>query len=642
MMLATETTPEGLQNLRESLSSVRKTLLTPPSREPLSEWANKNIRLGVGSPEPGPFRWERSPYQKEMMDVAADPLVERVVFMTSAQVGKTSILLNVAGFYMANDPSPTMFVMPDKASAESLSQTKLEPIIESSPVLRARIAAKSKRDGGNRKLEKVFSGGYLVLVSAKSAHSLRSRSVRVLLLDEIDAYEATLGDEGNPVRIAEARTSNFPNKKLILCSTPTTKDFSPIEREFLGGDQRYFHVPCPHCGEYQELRWGGRETDYGIKWDGDDQRTVRYRCSHCHEDIKENHKLQMMLKGKWVVTNPNGHYPSFHISSLYSVWVSWEQLVREWLEVCKYPEKVPSFFNLRLGLPYEDKGNQIEHGELAERLSQYDAQVPTGVGVLTAGVDVQHSWIEVAVWGHGAGEEMWLVDTAQLVGETVQGEVWDALAETLKTTYKTKGGRTVGISAVAIDAGDQTEVVNRNVVNLRSKGVNNVFPVKGFDGSRSVFEWSRFKASGKPRLGIVGSSQAKGILYARLKNVKTVGSGYIHFPATVHPEVLDQINSERKVTVYDKGNVPKTYWRKLRDRNEQLDCLVYAYAAFHSLPSHVKNGVNTFVDHNTDDVGTPSDPTPAPTHDTPNVLRRSPVGMPRMKGGLLGGGFWKP
>lgn len=635
-----QSSPEGLHNLRETLANTRRILFTPASRKPLSEWSNEFIRLGVGSPEPGPFRWERAPYQKEILDVAGDPRIERVVVMSSAQVGKTSLLLNVAGYYIANDPSPTMIVMPDKASAESLSQTKLEPIIDASPALKSRIAAKSKRDGGNRKLEKVFTGGYVVLVSAKSAHSLRSRSVRVLLLDEVDAYESVLGDEGSPIKIAEARTSNFPNRKIILTSTPTIKDFSTIEREFLAGDQRHFHVPCPLCGVYQELRWGGRETTYGIKWDDENPRTARYRCESCAGDIKDSHRLQMMLKGRWVVANPGGFHPSFHISSLYSVWVSWESLVKEWLEINKYPEKIPSFFNLKLGLPYEDKSNQIEQGELTDRCHEYDAQVPTGVGVITAGVDVQHSWIEVGVWGHGANEEMWLLDTYQLIGETSQNEVWEQLADALKTKYTTVSGKLVGIQTTAIDSGDQTELVIRNVSNLRSKGLT-IFPTKGFDGSRAVFEWSRYKNAGKPRLGIVGVSQAKGILYQRLKHVKTVGPGYIHFPASVHPEVLDQINSERKITVYDKGNVPKTFWKKLRERNEQLDCLVYAYAAFHSLPKTVTQNVSTLAEQFGSGSG-PADKQDSTSEKPPTITHRT-VNLPRRTGGLLGGGsMWGP
>jgi phage terminase large subunit GpA-like protein len=236
-------TPEALALLSTRLDAIRRQLLTPPMRCSLSEWCDTNRYLGYGSSEPGLWRTSRAPYQKEPLDIAGDQRTQRMVIMAAAQTMKTSVLENVIAYYMAHDPCPIMAVMPDNSMAESFSMVKLEPMIEESPALRTLVASKSKRDGGNKKLEKLFPGGFVTLVSSKSAHSLRSRSIRVLLLDEVDAYEASIGDEGDPIRLAEARTTTWPNRKIILTSTPTLKDISRIEREFLASDQRYFNVP---------------------------------------------------------------------------------------------------------------------------------------------------------------------------------------------------------------------------------------------------------------------------------------------------------------------------------------------------------------------------------------------------------------
>lgn len=570
------------KTLRESLQLIRETLLTPPVQSDLSVWSDNNIVLGATSPEPGLWRTDRTPYLREILDVCGDFKTQRVVVMASAQVGKTSVIINTSAFYIAQDPCPIMIVQPDKSMAESFSIAKLEPIIQESPILRKLVVSTRKRDGGSKRLEKVFNGNSLVMVSAKSAPSLRGRTIRVLLLDEIDAYDATLGDEGDPVRLAEARTSNFPNRKIILTSTPTVKHFSRIEKEYERSDQRKYHVACPHCQHRQVLRFGTDETPYGLKWQKGNPDDVKYLCESCNVLIDESSKLQMLLKGEWVKANPSSIVAGFHISALYSPWTSWREIAKEWLELYKLPDKRQSFYNLKLGEPYEDTENTINSAELIDHISVYGSQVPKGVGVLVAGVDVQESWIEAAVWGYGIGEEMWLIDTVQLMGQTSQQQVWDDLAYFLRTQYKTYSGDMISIERAAVDTGYLTSIVFKQLRDMKRTGLS-VIPIKGFDGARSSFDWSRTKEAGKLRLGMVGTHTIKHIFFSRLKNIKEHGGGYVHLPSGVHEEILAQLLSERKVVVYNKHKVPIVKWEQLRDRNEQLDCVVYSYAILQSL-----------------------------------------------------------
>jgi phage terminase large subunit GpA-like protein len=46
------------------------------------------------------------------MDAMSDPTIEVVVWMSSAQVGKTEVVNNVVGYYIDQDPSPMLAVMP--------------------------------------------------------------------------------------------------------------------------------------------------------------------------------------------------------------------------------------------------------------------------------------------------------------------------------------------------------------------------------------------------------------------------------------------------------------------------------------------------------------------------------------------------
>ena len=129
----------------------------------------------------------------------------------------------------------------------------------------------------------------------------------------------------------------------------------------------------------------------------------------------------------------------------------------------------------------------------------------------------------------------------------------------------------------------------------REQGLN-IIAGKGFDGARAIFEWSRYKTTGKPRIGLVGSSAAKSILYARIKSVQVHGPGYVHFPSNVNQEILEQILGERKITIFGKGSAPKQIWKKLRARQDQLDCFVYAYAALHSLSPNILQSMPMLIE----------------------------------------------
>ena len=95
---------------------------------------------------------------------------------------------------------------------------------------------------------------------------------------------------------------------------------------------------------------------------------------------------------------------------------------------------------------------------------------------------------------------------------------------------------------------------------------------------------SRAYASSRAvQLFAVGVDEAKGLLYARLR-LREPGPGYCHFPISGAYDVryFDGLTAEKAVTRYRKGR-PHREWVKLRERNEQLDCRVYAMAALYLL-----------------------------------------------------------
>lgn len=572
--------PTALQDLKTRLRTVRRKLLTPAPRLNLSEWASRYRYISAEyTATPGFYHWDLAPYQKEIMDVAGDHRVRQMVVMSSAQVGKTTVLENIIAYYMANDPAPIMMVMPTLTDAKDFSSARIELMCKDSPILRGLLKDKRVRDSGNTVMRKQFPGGMLYFTAANSPTGLRAKSIRVLLLDEVDAYPAstTGGKDGDPVTQAIARVTSFWNSKVILTSTPTIKDFSRIEKEFLQSDQRYFHIPCPHCGEYQRLVWEN------IKYENDDPTTAFLVCVKNGCVIDESEKPAMLRKGKWVASNPASPIPGFHISALYSNQpnASWKALVAQWLVVKKDRETLKGFINTKLGETFEDKGERIEAHVLMERMETYDAPCPTGVGVITAGVDIQGNRIEVAVWGHGARDEKWLLDTDQIFIDPGTEAAWNELATTLARRYKTKSGVEVGIRVAAVDSGYLTENVYKFVRRYNGNKNIKVIPVKGStEAGRPILGKGKALLKQGVVLHTVGTDTAKDHIFSWLR-VEEPGPGYVHIPDGVDREVLEQLTSE-KVLRYTIGGRAVRRYEKTRERNEQLDMAVYALAALYT------------------------------------------------------------
>jgi phage terminase large subunit GpA-like protein len=56
-------------------------------------------------------------------------------------------------------------------------------------------------------------------------------------------------------------------------------------------------------------------------------------------------------------------------------------------------------------------------------------------------------------------------------------------------------------------------------------------------------------------------------------------AGYVHLPKGTEAEWVKQLVGEQRVTVKTKRGFTRLEWQKLRERNEALDCRVYARAA---------------------------------------------------------------
>lgn len=570
-----------------------RSALKPDPILTVSEWADEHRMLSKkSSSEAGRWRTERTPYLKEIMDaLSVMSPVRKVVLMKGAQVGGTECGNNWLGYIIDHAPGPVMFVLPRIEDAKRNSKLRIDPLIEETPKLSAKIGSAKSRDSDNTILQKGFEGGELVMTGANSAAGLRSMPARYLFLDEVDAYPLDVEGEGDPISLALARSRTFARRKAFLCSTPTIDGYSKIHQEFELSDKRFFNIPCPHCTKKQVLKFDN------LKWEKNKPETALYYCEHCGEAIEERFKTRMLNAGEWVPTAESDTH-GFHISALYSPlgWFSWADIAKDYedakreLEVEKKHDKMRVFVNTILGETYKEPGEAPEWQRIYLRREPYKiGTVHERVAFLTCGVDVQKDRLEMEVVGWGRGLESWSVEYEVLSGDTSQEKVWDDLANYLQKIFHTSDGRGLPIHLTAIDSGFNTQQVYNF---CRRFSTRRVVPVKGFEELATMYAPPRAvdvkMSNGRTyRRGVkywpVGVSVIKSEIYGLLKIDPPVAGapipkGLCHFPE-YDEEFFRQLCAEKVSIKKNRKGFTVMEWVKDRERNEALDVRVYNRAA---------------------------------------------------------------
>jgi len=551
-------------------------VLRPPPDLTVSQWADSFRRLSAEvSAEPGRWDTSRAEYQRGILDALNDPAVETIVVMSSAQVGKTEILLNIVGYYIDQDPSPILLLQPTLNMAEAFSKNRLAPMTRDTPVLRGKIADPRSRDSGNTLLHKKYSGGHITMAGANSPASLASRPIRVVLCDEVDRYPASAASEGDPVNLAKKRTTTFFNRKIVLTSTPTIKGESRIELAYKQTDQRKYLAVCPHCEDAAELTWDR------VTWDSDPS-DAALMCKECGSKWSESDRQAAIANGYWQATAEFTGAAGFHLSELYSPWSTPAIIAKSFLEA-KHAgtELLKTWTNTSLGQTWEEKGEQPDDSLLMQLREHFPSHLPKDVSVLTIGADVQGDRIEYELVGWSADEQSWSIDYEIIPGDPTQDHVWAEFKRRIKERYLHESGAYVSVSQVCIDAGYLT----KHVQDFCGKLGLHVTPVIGRAGpgrpvvptlKQRVARLRKRRKSG-PVSEIVGVDEAKAHIYRRLL-IPSGSPKSCHFPDDRDAEYFAQLTAEKLLIKYHRGKLTRE-WVKTRERNEALDCRVYAYAA---------------------------------------------------------------
>lgn len=572
--------------------------IKPMERLTPSDWADKYRFLSSSaSAEPGRWRTSRTPYLREIMDrLSPYDECEEISIMKGAQLGFTEAGFNAIGYFIHLDPCSIMYIMPTLDTIKRNSKMRITPMIEATPVLSNKIMKARKKDSGNSMFQKDFPGGTLIMAGANSASSLRSVPIKVVVLDEVDAYPSDLDGEGSPIDLAKARTRTFAKRKLMYFSTPLVHGSSVIEGKYLESSQRKYFVPCPHCSEMQYLDFKK------LKYDKDERKkpiNIRYECIKCKKGISEHHKTEMLAGGEWRDTFPkkaDKKKYAYQINSLYSPlgWYSWKNAIEDWLLAQDKADKLKVFVNTVLGETWLEKGEVPEWENIYNRRIQYDiTKPPKAVIMITIGVDVQIDRLELEIKGWGKNQISYSLGYRIIAGETSKSKVWEELGKVLKETWVREDGLVIPVRRMAIDTGYNTAFVYDF---CRAHSPKIVTPIKGQETLAVMYSMGQAVDHKKSRrkhnlkglvLYKVGVSIIKSELYGRLKkkiefNEETgkqeIPHGYLFFPQEYNQHYFKMLTAEQLQKKIVNGYT-RYFWEKIRERNEALDCNVYARAA---------------------------------------------------------------
>ncbi len=589
----------------------------------VSQWAEAYRVIAEGTASKyGKWRNDFAPHLVGMMDAFCDPNVEMLAMMLAAQVGKTEVLLNCLCYVADVDPGPALLVMPDEDEVAKIMGERVEPTCRATPRLARQL---SKRKNDNLKDRLRLERMTLFTAGAGSTAALASRAIRYLFCTEVDKFPRKSGKEADPVMLAHNRTKTFRHdRKTVIESTPTTVA-GLIFREFELGDQRRWHVPCPHCGVYQQLlfsqvKWpeGERHPDTIMR-----KQLAWYECVECQQPIPDDevHKRKMNSRGVWVPKGAevdldgvvHGAVPSsrasFQISALVPNWQTWSEVVAQFLRSKDDRYLLMDFVNSWLGEPFAEQDDKL-YPELIEAcIDEYPAgSVPKEAVLLTAGVDVQKGllyWV-VRAWGRGM--------TSWLVAYGVAPDFAALENHVVKASWPRLGGEGKRLQAryIGVDTGYRTDESYAFAVRHRAR----VLPTKGqAQIIGSPVRPARVELNRHGR-GLVGGIVLMHVdtnffkdQVARHIRVKRGEHGAWRIHADPGPDYCRHLVSEHKVLLPQKKQHRTSEWqpRPGGAANHWWDCEVIAAAMAHHA------GVYTLQPKATDDdIPAVSAPPPRP------------------------------
>ncbi|WP_314408900.1 terminase gpA endonuclease subunit [Pseudomonas kuykendallii] len=574
------------------------------------EWADKHFYMSAESSY-NEGKWTTDPFQVAILNAMGNDLIAVVNFVKSARIGYTKLLLANVGYKIQHKRRNVMMWSPTDPDAEDISKSHVNGLIRDVPVIRELAPWIDRKHSDNTLGQKIFANRRTLWIrGGKASRNYREKSADEVIYDELSNFDANIEGEGDPVTLGDKRLDGAVYPKSIRGSTPKLAGTCQVTKAADESPHRLrFHVACPHCHQEQTLKWGGKDCEFGVKWEKNalgEATKVWYVCEHCAAIFFHPDMVEASKNGRWICENTGiwtrdamdwfdqagepvntPRSVSFFAWAIYSTWSTWLKLVGEWLKVKDDRQKLITFVNTTLGETWEDdQGEKLDWEQLHGRREVW-AGIPARAVTLQGGIDTQDDRYEGRVWAFGAGEEAWLVHRFILMGDPASEELRRKVGVEIHRQFTRADGVVMKVDRWCWDSGGH--YTDEVYAESRKHGIQWVVPVKGANKyGKPIANFPRARTKGsRVYLTEVGTDNAKEVIYSRLRlqpDLARQGDpqpGVVHLPANddiCDETELKQLTAERKVLKIEKGQ-RVSRWDAAGRRNEALDCFVYALAA---------------------------------------------------------------
>jgi phage terminase large subunit GpA-like protein len=516
-----------------------------------SRWVEQNVVIPDNgfNAEPGPFRFDRTPYWREVLDTLTDTTVREIWVYKANQVGFTQLMMAAAAYCAAQDPGALALLMPDEDSVDELFAEQLVPLINASPEV---AKLKTGRAWDSTSHELWLSTMPILGIYSGSAAKLEKRPLRYVIADEINLLKDLPGESSAIQRSLKRITTWQHRGKALFGSKPTTTDGAVTKGYESSPDKRRYLMPCARCGKYHEWLWsqvkGFRDAPGNDKWDRANwvklNHAAHYECPNCRGVVTEPERLACVRAGRWVSGTMDGEKWSpaqkvsdsgtvsgnrvaservgFYAWSIVSPWVPMHMLAGEFIEAEGDADRTRGFRNARLALPYHEVSKSTRPSAVRDKrgIAPPPLIVPRWTTGIFTTVDVQADWVRYVIraWGGGFKSQL-LVDgfihesNAPVAVELRKEWVWAEMVRVgLESRLEVEGGGVASPSAMLVDSGDGGRT---NEVYAFADRDPRILPTKGMSkrGAKLFYE-----SHPKPgvRLWMVDTEHYKSALHSLL------------------------------------------------------------------------------------------------------------------------------
>jgi len=570
-----------------------------------SEWADRHFYLSSESSyQEG--KWETAPFQLAILNAMGNDLIREVNFVKSARVGYTKMLMINMGYKVQHKKRNVLSYTPTDADSDELMKKHVDPMIRDVSCLRDLAPWHGRKNRDNTVDSKVFANRKVLwCLGGKAARNYREKSPDEVVYDELSKFDASIEGEGSPTFLGDKRLEGSTFKKSIRGSTPGVAGPCQITKAADEASRRLrFHIPCPHCAAEQVLKWGGKDCEFGFKWEVNELNEATaawYECEHCHKSFEYHQAIEAAGRGRWVCERtgiwtrdsyewfsaenapvPTPKTTAWYIWTAYSTFTTWLDIVTDWLKIKGDREKLIAFVNTTLGETWEeDEGEKVEWENLYARREIWP-DIPVRAVLLTGFIDTQDDRYEGRVWAWAEGEESWLVDRWIIYGDPASEELRRKVGLRLHQNYRREDSQLMRPALWGWDSGGH--YTDEVYAESRKHGLHWVIPTKGHSiYGRPIAEFPKTKNKHGVYLTMIGTDNAKELIYSRFKiqpQPNQAVPGCMHLPANdeiCDDDELKQLTSEAKISKIEKGR-RVTKWDARGRRNEALDCFVGALA----------------------------------------------------------------